>query len=146
MAWWLAAVATVALVLAAAKAHGRQVRLEREQQGHFHVDFGTRNPPEVEAIWRRDRRLFWPTFAVGAVFAAFWAFQAIVRADLVFAGFLLVWAFAAAFTVAGLASWLRIARHDGGDAAWHRTAFRGSLAWWGLVAVAAALVAVGFQV
>ena len=78
MLWWLAVAATVALILAAAKAHGRQVRLEREQQGHFRVDFRTRNPPAVEAIWRTDRRIFWPVFAVVALLAAYWAFNAIV--------------------------------------------------------------------
>lgn len=145
--WWLAAVATVGLVLASAKAHGRQIRLEREQQGFFHVDFRRENPPGVEAIWRTDRRVFWPTFAVGAVFAVLWAFQAIEAADLGSAGFLLVWAFAASFVVAGLLSWSRLsyrARLDMPPPS--RRATWGSVAWWLLVAVAAALVAVSFQV
>ena len=142
MLWWLATLATVALVLAAAKAHGRQIRLEREQQGFFEVDFRKANPPPVEAIWRTDRRIFWPVFAVLALLAGYWAFNAIVAADLGFAALLLAWGFAAAFTVAGLASWWRSARREGGEPTWHRAAFRGSLGWWSLVAMAAALVAV----
>lgn len=146
MPWWLPAVGTVALVLASAKAHGRQIRLEREQQGFFRVDFRAQNPPEVEGIWRMDRRIFWAVFALGAVFAVFWAALAFVAGDLAFAGFLLAWSFAAAFVVAGLTSWLRVARREGGEPAWHRAALRGSLGWWGLVAVGAALVALAFQV
>jgi hypothetical protein len=53
----------VATFLAAAKTHGRQIRLERELVGYWHVTFGAQNPPFVEALWRRERLLFW-TIAV----------------------------------------------------------------------------------
>jgi hypothetical protein len=145
MPWWLTLAATLALALAAAKAHGRQVRLEREQQGFFSVDFRRKNPPGVEAIWRSDRRLFWPVFAVLAA-----AILALLAFDWSRTGIppgfdelaiYLGWAFAASFVVAGLVSWVRLTRREGGDAAWHRSAYRGSIGWWALVAAAAALVA-----
>jgi hypothetical protein len=146
MPWWLAAVATVALLLVAAKAHGRQIRLEREQQGYFRVDFGARNPAAVEAIWRADRRLFWPVFGVGALLATFWAVQALVPGDLAFAALLLAWAFVAAFVAAGLASWIRLARSGQGPLPWRKRAQSGSVGWWLAVAAAAALVALSLSV
>jgi hypothetical protein len=145
MPWWLTLAATLALVLAAAKAHGRQVRLEREQQGFFTVDFRAANPPEVEAIWRSDRRVFWPLLVVsacGVMGALAWGWSSTgipPGADEI--AIYLGWAVAAAFMLAGLVSWLRLARREGGDGAWQRAAYRGSLGWWALVAVAAALVA-----
>jgi hypothetical protein len=45
--------------LAAAKAHGRQLRIERELAGYFQVRFGGQNPEWVEAFWRRERAYFW---------------------------------------------------------------------------------------
>lgn len=145
MPWWLTLAATLALVLAAAKAHGRQVRLEREQQGFFSVDFRSQNPPEVEAIWRSDRRVFWPllvAFACGVTGALAWSWSSTgipPGADelAIYSG----WAFTASFVLAGLASWLRLARREGRDAVWQRAAQRGSIGWWALVAGAAALVA-----
>jgi hypothetical protein len=44
--------------LAAAKAHGRQLRLERELAGYLHVTFGGKNPAWVEALWQRERIYF----------------------------------------------------------------------------------------
>ena len=67
MAWWLSVLLLAAWILLAAKAHGRQVRLEREQQGVFHVEFGGRNPEAVERVWATDRRVFWPAFAALAL-------------------------------------------------------------------------------
>src|SRR5262245_1556374 len=61
--WFLGAMILVAF-LAAAKAHGRQVRLERELAGIFEVVFGGRNPPAVEGIWRKDRWVFWSVWAL----------------------------------------------------------------------------------
>ncbi|NUO51106.1 MAG: hypothetical protein HOV80_19795 [Polyangiaceae bacterium] len=61
---------SVASFLAAAKAHGRQLRLERELAGHLHVTFGAPNAPFVEALWRRERLVFWSlaaTLALGAI-------------------------------------------------------------------------------
>jgi hypothetical protein len=64
-------IATVVLSLAAfltaAKAHGREVRLEREAKGHHEVVFGGTNHPDVEAIWQRDRWVYWPSAALGLV-------------------------------------------------------------------------------
>ena len=51
--------------LAAAKAHGRQLRLERELAGYLHVTFGGKNPAWVEALWRRERLYF---FSLAALF------------------------------------------------------------------------------
>src|SRR2546426_10713554 len=51
--------ASVAAFLAAAKSHGRQLRLEREVAGYWEVRFGGTNPPFVAALWRRDRVRFW---------------------------------------------------------------------------------------
>jgi len=146
MPWWLAALATVVLVLVAAKAHGRQVRIEREQQGVFAVDFRRQNPAPVEAVWRADRRLFWPSFAgaagLGSVLVLFTALR---PADLAWGfGFVLAWAFALAFVVAGLSSWARMVRRNQGPLPWRRRANAGSVGWWLGVAALAALVALAF--
>jgi len=142
MAWWLTVPATAAWVLLCAKAHGRQVRLEREQQGVFAVDFRGRNPDAVERIWRADRRVFWPAFAaLAAAGALLVLFTALRPADLAW-GFAAAasWAFALAFVVAGLASWWRMARRKQGPGPWRRRAILGSVGWWLAVAAAAALV------
>ena len=55
---WLGALIGVAALLVAAKAHGRQVRLEREAAGYHEVVFGGTNPPFVDALWRADRFRF----------------------------------------------------------------------------------------
>lgn len=116
-----------ATMLVAAKAHGRQVRLERELAGHNEVVFGGANAPFVEALWRRDRVRFWSVAPVAgvAVGAALWAWRGPA------------WALAAAplgmlagFVVAGLRSWLGLAREGGAGG-------RGSVAWWALVAAGA---------
>jgi hypothetical protein len=139
MPLWAAVLASAALVLAAAKAHGRQVRLEREQKGVFHVDFRRGNPAAVETVWRRDRLTFWPAFAVLAVLAgAATVARGVPYWHLAFAA---TWAFAAAFVLAGLSSWVRMARRKEGPLPWRRRATRGSVGWWAAVAAAAALVA-----
>ncbi|MHB1261180.1 MAG: hypothetical protein ACYC2H_05635 [Thermoplasmatota archaeon] len=137
MPWMPAAVATVALLLVAAKAHGRQIRIEREQQGYFRIDFRSKNAAAVEAIWRRDRLLFWPVFATLGVAGLVWA---IAARDLGLGALVVGWAFAAAFTVAGLTSWVRMVRRDQGPLPWRQRALRGSAGWWLAVAAAAALV------
>ena len=59
----------VVIFLAAAKLHGRQLRLEREHAGVMSVDFRRRseNPPFVVALWRKDRWTFWPVAAAVAM-------------------------------------------------------------------------------
>lgn len=138
MQWGLAALALAGWVLAAAKAHGRQIRIEREQQGVFHVDFRGPNPASVEEIWRRDRRLFWACFAV---FALGVAASALLAGEWAVASLAAPAAFALAFTIAGIASWVRMALRRKGPLPWRRRAHAGSAAWWGLVVVAVALMA-----
>ena len=47
----------VGSILSAAKLHGRQIRLEREQRGYFNVFFGGENEPYIVELWRKDARL-----------------------------------------------------------------------------------------
>ena len=127
MAWLPLGMSLVAWTLLAAKAHGRQVRLEREAKGVLAVDFRGENPPEVVAIWRRDRFVFWPTLATLAVLLLA-AGLALDDLELLVAA--LPVAFATSFVVAGLASWARL-----GGGGW------ASFGWWTLVAAAAVLTA-----
>ena len=140
---WATAVLTVLLILAAAKAHGRQVRLARERLGIASVDFRADNGPVVEALWRRDRIRFWVGFATVAVLgvAASLLLDPVAGwprwvAALVW----LPWAFAAGFVGAGLAAWAGQLRRRDGDPGWMGRANLGSAGWWLLVAAAAALV------
>ena len=55
--------ASIALFFASSKAHGRQLRLEREFEGHYSVQFGGNNHPWVEALWRAERWRFWSLLA-----------------------------------------------------------------------------------
>lgn len=136
------AVTALLLVVAAAKAHGRQVRLERELEGHHEVTFGGDNPPFVTALWRRDRVRFWTTAPAAGILLAvgLWWAQAPGATFLA----LLVVPPVAGFVVAGLSSLLRLQHAMGArrvDAAWRRAAMRGSAAWWSLVALLAAAAA-----
>jgi hypothetical protein len=151
---------SVALFLAAAKTHGRQMRLERELAGYFHVTFGARNAPWVEAHWRRDRFRFWPLAAALAALAALatlaWGFTAPAAgsrtATLVLAA--LLWAPAVSFATSAALSAARLARalgdpgNDGGGAwdpdaraRWAHAAWAGS-ALWAVLTLALALAAV----
>ncbi|HVM45143.1 MAG TPA: hypothetical protein VM582_04340 [Candidatus Thermoplasmatota archaeon] len=121
---WLGALAGVAALLAAAKAHGRQVRLEREAAGYRSVVFGGDNPPFVERLWRRDRLRYWgfvPPFALAGGAAAYAAAGAWPLA-LVAA---LLWAPTLGFFFAGL--WSFGAQRG-----------RGGVGWWLLAAALAA--------
>lgn len=145
---FLAALAlSVALLLVSAKAHGRQVRMERELEGHHEVVFGGENPPFVMALWRRDRRAYWtlvPLVALAAGGLVLW-----LRAGL---GWTLVavllWAPTVGFSALGLVSLARLQtrmREKAAPSAWRRGAARGSAFWWGaagLLALAVALAAV----
>ena len=55
---WLLVALSLASFLAAAKTHGRQLRLERELAGYLHVTFGGKNPAWVEGLWQRERMYF----------------------------------------------------------------------------------------
>lgn len=136
---WAAVLASLALLLASAKAHGRQLRLERELEGHHEVVFGGTNPAWVESRWRQDRIGFW---SIVPVLAALFAWRAWPSGAGLAATAALLWAPIAGFVVMGLASQLRLARawdRRGADekrarSRWIREARAGSLAWWALVA------------
>jgi len=89
----------VVIFLAAAKLHGRQLRLEREHAGVMSVDFRRRseNPPFVVALWRKDRWTFWPVAAAVAIaltlvgFDVPWPLARIVLP--MTTGFVVAWAF-----------------------------------------------------
>lgn len=131
----------VALLLASAKAHGRQLRLERELEGHRDVVFGGRNHPWVEALWRRDRVRYWTLVPVAGLAQAAMLYAAGARAA-DYASLLLA-PFVLGFVALGLASLLRLraalrARAEAPDPAWRRGAWRGSAAWWLAVSLLAA--------
>lgn len=158
MAWLLASLALGALLLlASAKAHGRQVRLERELEGHREVVFGGDNPPFVRALWRRDRIRVWSValaaflllvllLVLGDAGAAW--LPGVFAQEGTFGGSLLLlplWSLAAGFLVSGLWSLRSLARRmeeKAAEAAWRRDAARGSLLGWGVVAALAAASAV----
>jgi hypothetical protein len=95
--------------IAAAKGHGRQVRLEREAHGVHHVVFGGTNPPLVEELWRGDRVRFWIVAPIVAVLSA---------AGVLFVGgggsaaLSILWAPVLAFAFCAIASALRLRAHD----------------------------------
>lgn len=144
---WAAVLASVALLLVAAKTHGRQLRLERELEGYHEVVFGGENPTWVEARWRQDRIGFWaivPAFAIVLGWAT-WPHGWGLRLTSV-----LLWAPIGGFVVMGLASQLRLAlaldrkgpEARSEKAAWLREARWGSAIWWTLVVVLVLAVSV----
>ena len=68
--FWIELGLGIVLLFLSAKAHGRQIRLEREFEGYMEVDFMKENPPWVEALWRKDRRRFKFAFSVAAAVLA----------------------------------------------------------------------------
>ena len=56
----------VVTFLVTAKAHGRQLRIERELAGYHTVTFRGDNPPFVTRLWRRERYIFWATVVIVA--------------------------------------------------------------------------------
>lgn len=144
---------SLGLFLASAKAHGRQLRLEREKAGYFQVVFGGKNPAFVEGLWKQERLLFWSL--TGAVCAFALAYAVAARRFgwnvpfcspgsapppwwlLPLWGF--IWPLCLAFILTGaLSVWrLRMALVSGppADSAWLASARRGSLGWWSLVTV-----------
>jgi hypothetical protein len=149
---WLSVLAAVPALVLAAKAHGRQIRLERELAGYEDVDFRGENAPFVEALWTRDRRILWPGFGLLLLVAVALAMlrglppTPLTGGDAIPAGLLLLgWPFIGAFYVAGLASLARYQRARAAaepakvPADAQLAAVRGSVAWWTLAAVVAAL-------
>jgi hypothetical protein len=100
----------------AAKAHGRQIRLERERAGYMQVDFRARNPPFVEALWWRDRWCYWlvaATMLVLVLLALVGAPRLGLPGPRAAASWLVLWAawlvpMVTAFFVAGLVSLARL--------------------------------------
>ncbi|MHB8606596.1 MAG: hypothetical protein ACYDCK_15240 [Thermoplasmatota archaeon] len=133
--------ASVGLLLTAAKTHGRALRLEREREGVMDVEFGAEtNGAFVDAMWARDRVRYWtmtPLAALvmgGSLFLRHGLALAIVGA--------LLWAPTLAFLVLGIVSALRLARREPHpETSWKRAATRGSRWWWGVDAGLVALVA-----
>ncbi|MEZ4449210.1 MAG: hypothetical protein R3B09_06995 [Nannocystaceae bacterium] len=123
--------ASAAAFLLAAKAHGRELRLEREAAGVMKVVFGGSNPPFVEALWAAERLRFWPLalglaiVAVIALAVGGWPRGALAQAAL-------LWAPTVAFVITGLASFVRNGGLDRGGAI-------GSVFWWAMAAGALAL-------
>jgi hypothetical protein len=116
------------LFLLAAKAHGRELRLEREAAGFHQIAFGAPdNPPFVEALWHQERVRFWTATVVLAL---------VVGARLLAKGapgglsalVVLTWVPAASFLGLGLYSLLRRGLGSGSAL--------GSLGWWSLVLMA----------
>jgi uncharacterized membrane protein YcjF (UPF0283 family) len=137
--------------LVAAKAHGRQLRLERELAGYQHVTFGGRNPAWVEALWRRERFIYWSAAAATALVMIAWRALSPATSQRSWIGvvaFHVVVPLTTAFVAAGLLSLARfgIAARDTSrpantpSPAWVNSAAWGSAAWWSLTfALGAAL-------
>ncbi|MEZ4428786.1 MAG: hypothetical protein R3A51_13975 [Nannocystaceae bacterium] len=124
---------SVATFVLAAKAHGRELRLERIVAGVDVVRFGGVNPPFVEALWAAERLRFWTAapllgLLVGVALARLGASRTIVAAASV------VWAPTVVFVALGLASFWRAGGID-------RAGALASVGWWSLVLVSAGLVA-----
>jgi hypothetical protein len=139
---------SVAAFLLAAKAHGRQLRLERQLEGHLSVTFGSPNHPWVEALWQRERVWFAAITVALAVLALGYSVVAaraswpapLAGADgrsLLGSGLMVMaWPFVLAFIATGVASLVRLLGRGGQAELW------GSGAWWlATVAVFAAVVA-----
>lgn len=144
------------LLLAAAKNHGRGVRLERQLAGHWQVSFVRDNHPWVEALWQRDRTIYWSiAIALGvlglvyAVLARRWQWPMPPRSApgwSWWSALLMVigWPLVLAFVTAGVASLTRFltALPDASARAdWIASALWGSAGWWALTLSLAALVA-----
>ncbi|MDB5050579.1 MAG: hypothetical protein JWO30_3650 [Fibrobacteres bacterium] len=146
---WPVLAGSLALILVAAKAHGRQLRLERERAGYWDAVFGGENPEWVEALWRRERILFWSAAAGAALIGLAYAWAASRHlwpmplpdqdgipppwALLLLAA---AWPFAFAFILTGLASIARLAASLGSgptpSQTWLRNAWVGTAGWWAL--------------
>jgi hypothetical protein len=146
--------ASVAAFLVATKAHGRQIRLERQLAGYWDVTFGAPNPPFVEALWWRERIVVWSIAITLGLLAMGYLYVARQRGwplPLAESSWLTVlWTVLAApavmaFTLAGFASAARFASqlsHMVSSPEWVPRAVAGSVAWWVATVGIAATVAV----
>jgi len=126
-------VASLATFLLAAKAHGRELRLEREAAGILRVVFGGDNPAFVDALWAAERLRFWiATPLLSLTLAVALVIAGASRSTIAFAS--LLWAPAVVFMVLGLSS---IVRAGGCE----RVGLTGSIGWWSLVVGGFAIVA-----
>lgn len=150
------------LFLVAAKNHGRHIRLERQLAGHWEVSFGRANPAWVEALWQRDRMVYW-SIAIGlAVLGSIYVVLARRRQWPMpprsapgwswWSALLpvIVWPLVVAFVTCAAASLTRFlvalpGAGEGPDATgradWIAPALWGSAGWWALTIALAALVA-----
>ncbi|HEX8439542.1 hypothetical protein [Archangium sp.] len=137
-------VLSVVTFVVAAKAHGRQVRLERERAGHTHVVFGGENPPFVEALWKRDRIRYWTAaalvFAVAALLVLAASSTGLPRplggGALGAAWTMLFLPLVTGFVVCGTASLAGFLATRAVDPRFTTEALPGSAAWWSLVLAA----------
>ncbi len=143
----------VSFVLAA-KAHGRQIRLERELEGYHQVVFGGTNPPFVEALWRADRVRYWSIAAgLAVVLLCLFALAKARGWQWPFLGggggsvaWLVLWgAPVVAFVTCGLWSLGRFVRALPGKAqavgaGWAQEALEGSTVWFAAAVLASVLV------
>ncbi len=145
---WIILLLSVLTFLAAAKTHGRQVRLERELAGHMEVHFGGVNDPFVEALWRRDRSVYWFVAGLSALIAL--AVRLTDPAVRIFRGsrgvlgswqgvvlFNVVLPFILAFTAAGIVSLAHFLIASGetqfvSKREWIGDVLKGSAGWWTL--------------
>jgi hypothetical protein len=125
--------ASLATFILAAKAHGRELRLERQAAGIMRVVFGGDNPPIVDALWAAERLRFWiATPLLSLTLAVVLIIAGASRSTIAFAS--LLWAPSLVFMVLGLSS---IARTGGLE----RAELGASVGWWSLVVGGFALVA-----
>jgi hypothetical protein len=133
------------LFFASAKAHGRQLRLEREFEGHYSVEFGGKNHAWVEALWKAERFRFWGLTVVceiGLLVVGVISHSASWKLGLVAIG----WIPSLAFTVTGgLSLWrllqaMKLRNRNASTAQslrpnWVVNAMIGSAGWWVLVLI-----------
>lgn len=151
---------SLGLFLASAKAHGRQLRLEREKAGYFEVAFGGKNPAFVEGLWRQERLLFWSLAGALCAFALAYAVAArrygwripFCPAEGGSPPWWLlplwgaIWPLCLAFIATGaLSAWrlrMALASDPSADPHWLAAARLGSLGWWALVALLIGIIAI----
>jgi hypothetical protein len=133
---------SVGAFLLAAKAHGHQLRLERQLAGFWQVSFRAPNDPWVEALWQRERLAFWVVAlvlaAAGLAYSLYgvragWP-QLLAREGSRWSGWglflaVVAWPAIVAFAGTGIASFVRfLARRS--DADWMARAVWASVGWW----------------